>query len=179
MQENEGTTRGGTYWRRTGTPGAAPVVLIHGLGLTHTTWDSFVPDLGERHDVIQYDLVGHGRSGPPPAALSLRDFGNQVVELLDELSVERAHLIGFSLGGMINRRVAIDHPERVASLAILNSPHARGDDAQAAVEARARSARDQGAFSTFDAALKRWFTPQYLETGTGPNLFATVENRNR
>ena len=163
MQENEGTTRGGTYWRRTGTPGAAPVVLIHGLGLTHTTWDSFVPDLGERHDVIQYDLVGHGRSGPPPSALSLRDFGNQVVELLDELSVERAHLIGFSLGGMINRRVAIDHPERVASLAILNSPHARGTEAQELVEQRALDSAAGGPGATIDATLQRWFTPEYLD----------------
>jgi len=162
MQDSQGTTAGGTYWRRTGTAGGTPVVLIHGLGLTHTTWDALVPDLGKVHDVIQYDLVGHGRSDPPPHALSLRHFGDQVIELLDELGIERAHLVGFSLGGMINRRVAIDHPGRVASLAILNSPHARGAEAQRLVEQRAVDSAAGGPGATIDATLQRWFTPQHL-----------------
>lgn len=163
MQESDGTTAGGTYWRRIGPAGAIPVVLIHGLGLTHATWDALVPELAESHDVIQYDLIGHGRSGPPPEGLSLRDFGAQVIELLDGLAVERAHLVGFSLGGMINRRVAIDHPERVASLAILNSPHARGVEAQRLVEQRALDSAAGGPSATIDATLQRWFTPNHLE----------------
>jgi pimeloyl-ACP methyl ester carboxylesterase len=68
---------------------------------------------------------------------------------------------------MINRRFTLDHPSKAASLIILNSPHDRGSEAQILVEARAKSVRDQGAFSTFDAALKRWFTPEYLASGKG------------
>ena len=58
----------------------------------------------------------------------------------------------------------------VLSLVILNSPHDRGDVAQAQVEGRAISARDKGAFATFGAALQRWFTPDHLENGAGPVL---------
>ena len=71
---------------------------------------------------------------------------------------------------MINRRLALDHGDLVRSLVILNSPHDRGEAAQTAVEDRARSVREQGPFSTFDAALKRWFTPDYLTSSDGPDL---------
>ncbi|MEM0943638.1 MAG: alpha/beta fold hydrolase, partial [Pseudomonadota bacterium] len=80
--------------------------------------------------------------------------------LLDHLEISRAALVGFSLGGMINRRVAIDAPERVSALAILNSPHDRGAAAQAAVEARARDSAG-GAAATIEATLTRWFTPNF------------------
>ena len=73
-----------------------------------------------------------------------------------------AHLVGFSIGGMINRRVAMDHPDLVRSLVILNSPHDRGAQMQREVEARARQALDQGAEATLQAALERWFTPEFL-----------------
>ncbi|MEO1160749.1 MAG: 3-oxoadipate enol-lactonase, partial [Pseudomonadota bacterium] len=72
--------------------------------------------------------------------------------------------------GMINRRFAMDHAGRVSALAILNSPHDRGDEAQALVEARARKVREQGAHATLDDALKRWFTPAYLASGDGVQM---------
>jgi pimeloyl-ACP methyl ester carboxylesterase len=121
-----------------------------------------------QYRVLNYDLYGHGESDPPPQTASLSVYANQLASLMDDLGIAKAHIIGFSIGGMINRRFALDYPEKVSSLAILNSPHDRGDDAQKAVEERAASVRDQGAFSTFDAALKRWFTPAYLESGDGP-----------
>ena len=71
---------------------------------------------------------------------------------------------------MINRRFVLDYPDRVASLVILNSPHDRGQEAQLAVEGRAKAARDQGAFATFDAAVKRWFTAEHVTSGAGPAL---------
>jgi pimeloyl-ACP methyl ester carboxylesterase len=69
--------------------------------------------------------------------------------------------VGFSLGGMINRRAALDHPARVSALAILNSPHERAPDLQARVAAQARDAASGGPAATIDAALERWFTPEF------------------
>lgn len=144
-----------------------PVVLIHGLGLASGVWAGVLPHLpGFR--CITYDLYGHGDSTPAPAEPSLALFAQQIVGLLDHLTIARAHIVGFSIGGMINRRLALDAPDRVASLVILNSPHDRGAEAQAQVEARARSVGQGGAMATMDAALKRWFTPDYLATGPGP-----------
>ena len=156
-----------TAFELTGPADAPVIVLIHGLGLCRRLWDAHLPAFA-RYRVLNYDLFGHGESAPPPQTASLTVYAKQLADLMDELDIARAHIIGFSIGGMINRRFALDYPEKLASLAILNSPHDRGEEAQKAVEERAASVREQGAFSTFDAALKRWFTPAYLETGDGP-----------
>lgn len=159
----------GTAYDVTGPEDAPCVVLIHGLGLSRALWDAHL-DAFAGYRVLRYDLYGHGQSTPAPRTATLRLYGEQIAGLMDHLGIARAHIVGFSIGGMINRRFALDYPDKTLSLAILNSPHDRGPEAQAAVEARAKSVRDQGAFSTFDAALKRWFTPSYLATGDGPVL---------
>lgn len=156
----------GTAYDLSGPADAPCVVLIHGLGLSRRLWDAHMPAFQD-YRVLRYDLYGHGDSAPAPAEASLRLFARQIAGLMAHEDISRAHIIGFSIGGMINRRFAMDYPEKAASLAILNSPHDRGEAAQLAVEERAKSVRDQGAFSTFDAALKRWFTPGYLAHGDG------------
>ncbi|MEN8895284.1 MAG: alpha/beta fold hydrolase [Yoonia sp.] len=159
----------GTSYTLTGPVDAPAVVFIHGLGLCRDVFAGMLPAFAG-YRVLTYDLYGHGASEKSAATASLSVYAGQLAGLSDHLGVAKVHVVGFSIGGMINRRFALDYPERVASLTILNSPHDRGTDAQAQVEARALAARDQGAFATFDAALKRWFTPAYLGAGDGPAL---------
>lgn len=159
----------GTAYDLVGPKGAPCVVLIHGLGLSRALWDAHLPAFAG-YRVLRYDLYGHGGSAPFSGVTSLTVYADQIAGLMDHLGIAKAHIVGFSIGGMINRRFALDYPSKVLSLAILNSPHDRGSDAQDAVEARALAAREQGAFATFDAAVKRWFTPVHAETGKGPVL---------
>ena len=88
---------------------------------------------------------------------------------MTDAGIDEATLIGFSIGGMINRRFAMDFPEKTTSLVILNSPHDRGEEAQQQVEVRASQVAEQGAMATLDDALKRWFTADYLPTGSAIN----------
>ncbi|MEM9585466.1 MAG: alpha/beta hydrolase [Pseudomonadota bacterium] len=159
----------GTAYDLIGPEGAPCVVLIHGLGLSRKLWEAHLPAFAG-YRVLLYDLYGHGESAPPPEAASLPVFAAQLDALMAHVGIAQGHIVGFSIGGMINRRFALDYPTRVASLVILNSPHDRGEEAQALVEARAKSVREQGAFSTFDAALKRWFTSEYLASNDGADL---------
>src|SRR5206468_473135 len=96
-----------------------PLVLIHGLGDDHRAWRRAVPDLMLRHRVVLYDLRGHGETtlGRPDG--SLRQLGGDLVALLDALEIERARIAGFSLGGTVAMRTAIDHPDRVSALALV------------------------------------------------------------
>ena len=105
----------GTAYDLTGPSGAPVLVLVHGLGLTRATWAAFAPALAQNHWVLAYDLCGHGQSDLPAATPSLTTLSGQLVNLLDELMIARATIIGFSLGGMINRRFAMDHPGRVSA----------------------------------------------------------------
>lgn len=152
----------GTAFDLHGPEDAPLIALIHGLGLSRRLWDAHIPALSERHRVLNYDLYGHGDSAPLPREATLSLYSDQLARLMDHLSLDRAAVVGFSIGGMINRRFALDHPERLSALVILNSPHDRGKEPQKAVEARAATVRDQGAMATMDAALARWFTPEFL-----------------
>ncbi|MEX0284609.1 MAG: alpha/beta fold hydrolase [Paracoccaceae bacterium] len=156
-------SKDGTVYDLTGPVDAPVVVLIHGLGMNRDiTWRGIAPVLAKRYRVLTYDLCGHGETVVPTAPVNLTLLSEQVIALMDELDIARAALVGFSLGGMINRRCAMDHPSRVSALGVLNSPHERGEEQQKLVEARARDTAAGGPGATIDATLARWFTPAYL-----------------
>jgi len=152
----------GTGYDLTGPEGATVVVLIHGLGLTRgSTWGGIAPVLARQYRVLAYDLPGHGQSALPEGPVTLSALSAQLIVLMDELGIDRAALVGFSLGGMINRRCAMDHPGRVSALAILNSPHDRGEDQQRIVEEHARATAVGGPSTGIDVTLARWFTDAF------------------
>lgn len=96
-----------------------PLILVHGLADDHRAWRRTLPDLLLRHRVLMYDLRGHGQTtlGLPDG--TLRQLGADLVALMDAIGIDRAAIAGFSLGGTIAMRVAIDHPERVGALALV------------------------------------------------------------
>ena len=102
---------GELYWQAKGVGPA--VVLLHGGLLDCTTWDREFERLARSHRVVRYDARGHGRSSVQHGEYSHAD---DLVALLDELEIERAVLVGLSLGGRTAIDVAIAHPERVAGV---------------------------------------------------------------
>ena len=145
-------------WRKAA---ASVVVLIHGLGLCRHMWRDHISDFAADYQVLSYDLLGHNDSAAPTAPTDLSLYARQLCGLLDHLQIDKAAVVGFSIGGMINRRFALDYADRLSALAILNSPHDGGDEAQHLVEARAAAVRSEGAMATMEAALERWFTDEY------------------
>ena len=162
----------GTAFDLDGPADAPVVVLIHGLGLTRAIWRDHIPGYAQKFRVLSYDLCGHGDSALPHRTPALSVLAAQLVDLLDHLEIPRAALVGFSLGGMINRRFAINHPDRVWALVIQNSPHLRDPGLQQQVEDAARVAGSGGPAATIEAALARWFTPGFL--AREPNTVAWV-----
>lgn len=157
------TSVNGTQYELLGPDDAPVITLIHGLGLTHQTWAGHIDALTEHYRVLNYDLCGHGESAAPTAISSLSVFSLQLKLLLDELCIEKTALVGFSLGGMINRRFAIDFPQRVSALGIFNSPHERGEEAQRMIEERARQSDTGGPGANLNVTIKRWFTPDFIQ----------------
>ncbi|WP_282604471.1 alpha/beta fold hydrolase [Pelagibius sp. Alg239-R121] len=151
----------GTAYDLHGSLNAPVVVLIHGLGLTRATWDDYLPILSRHYCVLTYDLCGHGESALPERTPSLTVLSEQLRDLLNELVIARLAVVGFSLGGMINRRFAMDFPDRVTALGILNSPHERSPEAQALVEQRAARTEAGGPAATIETTLERWFTAEF------------------
>lgn len=168
-------SRQGTAYDLTGPEGAPVVALIHGLGLTRaSTWGAIAPVFTQKFRVLTYDLLGHGQTALAQDYVSLSTLSVQLFRLLDDLVIDRVALVGFSLGGMINRRMAMDHPARVSALAVLNSPHERTAEAQKLVEARARDTGAAGPAANLDATMARWFTGAYRRDH--PNAVAAVRD---
>ena len=160
-------TDDGTVYDLSGPKSAPVVVLIHGLGLNRHVWRWHEPTLAARYRVLNYDLCGHGESASPTDMPSLALFSRQLENLLDHIDIATCSVVGFSLGGMINRRFALDHPARVTALAILNSPHERSPEQQRLVEDRAAQSSAGGPAATLDATIERWFTPGFREAHPG------------
>ncbi len=148
-----------TAWERHGS--GPPVVLIHGFGLNRAMWQWMLPALTPHFSVLTYDLLGHGESAPPHGTPDLAMFSRQLLGLMDRCGIERAAVVGFSLGGMIARRVALDHPDRLSALAILNSPHDRSPAEREAVRKRVRQTEKRGPAANVEPALERWFTSAF------------------
>lgn len=98
-----------------------PLLLVHGLGSSIRDWEYQLPALSARHRLIALDVRGHGRSGKPREAYSIKAFADDVAALIEHLGLERVHLVGISMGGMIAFQLAVDHPELLLSLTIVNS----------------------------------------------------------
>jgi pimeloyl-ACP methyl ester carboxylesterase len=144
--------------------GSAPhVTLAHGVGSTLQAWDDIVPRLGGGFRILRYDLRGHGQSGKPPGPYRLDDFIGDLRALLDAQNVARTMLVGFSFGGMIALAFAARHPERVVRLGVISAVAGRTAAQRAAVMERASALAAGGPALTVDAALERWFTPEYRQ----------------
>src|SRR5229473_3962354 len=96
-----------------------PLILIHGLADDHRAWRRALPGLLLRHRVLMYDLRGHGGTSLGRPEGTLTQLGADLASLMDAAGVDGAHIAGFSLGGTIAMRMAIDHPARVRGLVLV------------------------------------------------------------
>jgi pimeloyl-ACP methyl ester carboxylesterase len=102
-----------------GPPDAPPLVLLHGLGGTKSSWLPIVPALAARYRVLAIDLPGFGASSKPIGAYNAAWFAHHVVALIDRLGHERVLLAGNSMGGRISMELAMGEPDRVGAIACL------------------------------------------------------------
>lgn len=96
----------------------APLLLIQGLGYGRWGFDPIVPGLAERYRVLTYDNRGIGDSDKPEGPYTAAEMAADAFQVLDEAGVERAYVVGASLGGMIAQEVAVAAPERVDRLVL-------------------------------------------------------------
>ena len=136
-----------------------PYLLIHSLGADWRVWREVIPAISNEHRVIAYDLRGHGYASNAPKVETMRRYVDDLALLLDHLNIRRARIAGLSLGGAIAQMFALQHPQRVISLALL-STLARGAHDQ--YIANAEAAECDGMASQVAPCLLRWLTPEVV-----------------
>ncbi len=141
-----------------------PVLLAMGLAAPSIGWYRQVPAFAERYRTIVFDNRGAGRSSRPRGPYTIRLLADDALAVLDALDVERAHLVGVSMGGMIAQEVAIERPERVGALVLASTYAAPRVEAEPprhfVAMQQAFAAGDPLAFT--DAILEATFSPEFL-----------------
>ena len=150
------------HCRIDGPAGAPPLLLIHSLGTSLEMWAPQAAALAGAFRVISYDLRGHGLSEATAGDYSLALLAGDAIGLLDALGIERAHVAGVSLGGMIAQTLGIEHGRRLRSLVLGDTASQIGPRSN--WDTRAATIRADGMASIVDMILARWFTPEWLET---------------
>jgi 3-oxoadipate enol-lactonase len=103
-----------------------PIVLIHGLFLDHTAFESQIQEFKDQYRMIAIDIHGHGASSELDRSMSLDEMAEDYFDLVQQLGITQAIWGGVSLGGMTSLRIAIKHPEAVLGLLLLNTNAGKG-----------------------------------------------------
>ena len=141
------------HLRDEGSGEGLPIILLHGSNADLHTWEPWVEELKDEHRVIRFDQVSHGLTGPDPQGdYSRANFTKDVVEVADNLGIDRFILGGNSMGGRHSLSVAIAYPERVAGLILVDAGGAPRDKVEAMQAANGTLEEDDGGNIGFSIA---------------------------
>ena len=135
-----------------------PIVFIHGVGLDHSIWEPQADAF--ENTVLIYDILGHGKTPLNKNNVSFDDFSDQLLNLMNDLKIEKIHLVGFSIGSLIARNFATKFDERLQSLTLLCSIFNRSNEEQKIVKDRFEQTKKDNSLPK--TSIKRWFTDDYL-----------------
>ena len=138
-----------------------PALLFsNSLGTSYHMWQPQIDALQTDYFIICYDTRGHGKSSVPTGPYNLDQLGQDVIDLLDHLSIDKAFFCGISMGGMTGQWLAIHYPDRFYQLMLCNTATKIGN--KAAWVDRAQLVREQGLAPIASTAASRWFTPGFI-----------------
>ncbi|MFC5830570.1 alpha/beta fold hydrolase [Nonomuraea insulae] len=148
--------------------GGPPLVLLQGQANDHRWWDSVRADFDGTYQSITLDYRGTGDSDKPDEPYTTRGFATDVLTVLDEVGVERAHVYGTSMGGRVAQWLAAGHPARVGRLVLGCSSPGGAHGIERSNEVR-RSLAQPDRAAAERALLELMYTPAWLATHPGPH----------
>ncbi len=140
------------------------VVLLHGVGGSHTVWNAVATELAPHFRVLVPDLRGHGRSpAPAQAEYSFDEHEGDLLALLDRKGIASAHLVGLSGGALLALRVALNHPERVRGLVLVSGAAYCDNHTRAIAQRWIETYANEGADAFALRTLKDLYYPDWME----------------
>ncbi|HET7716752.1 MAG TPA: 3-oxoadipate enol-lactonase [Bauldia sp.] len=152
-------------YEMTGPEGSPVIAFAHSIGASIHMWDAQVARFSDRYRCLRYDARGHGKSAVKSEPATVDDLADDLAGLLDALGIEKAHVVGLSLGGMAGQAFALRHPDRLDRLALV-ATSAEMD--KAAWRRRIETVTRDGYGSFVDEIMvPRWFTPAFAAAHPG------------
>ncbi|MDH6300260.1 3-oxoadipate enol-lactonase [Polynucleobacter sphagniphilus] len=166
------------FYLTDGDPHKPAIIFSNSLGTDHSMWDGQLEILRRDFYLIRYDTRGHGLTHSPKGPYTIAQLANDVLGLLDYLSIDKAFFCGISMGGLIGQWLAVNAPERIEALVIANTAPKIGTEQ--AWKERAALVRKEGLNTIAESAPSRWFTPEFY--GSSPKavneLLINLKNMN-
>ncbi len=150
------------HYQTFGDANAPAVIFSNSLGTNYHMWQAQIEALQHDHFVICYDTRGHGRSSAPQGPYTLQQLGQDVIQVLDHLEIQRASFCGISMGGLTGQWLAIQYPQRFQHVVICNTAAKVGQES--AWLERAQLVRQQGLSQIAQTAASRWFSDQFIQS---------------
>lgn len=138
------------------------LIFSNSLGTKLSMWQTQIDHFQKDHFVICYDTRGHGQSSAPQGPYNIDQLGQDVVNLLDHLKIEKAEFCGISMGGLTGQWLAIHRPEHFNHVVVCNTAAKIGEE-QAWLD-RAKLVREQGLKPIAETAALRWFTEPFIQS---------------
>ncbi|OYX82793.1 MAG: AraC family transcriptional regulator [Flavobacteriales bacterium 32-34-25] len=148
-----------THYKISGTPNSPVLVFSNSLGANMSMWDELIPFLLPYFQVLQYDTRGLGGSEITAEAYTIELLGQDVIDLLDQLKIEKAYFCGLSMGGLIGQWLGIHRAERFSKIIIANTAAKIGD--AEAWNSRMETIKESGMEAIVAATMERWFTENF------------------
>jgi 3-oxoadipate enol-lactonase len=135
------------------------LVLSNSLGTNFSMWDAQTPAFEKRFRLLRYDMRGHRESSSPPPPYSVPGLVGDLLSLVDFLGIERFHLCGLSVGGMLGMSIALHLPQRLRKLVLCNTAPKIGT--HESWSTRIETVRTKGMKEVARTTPARWFTPAF------------------
>lgn len=135
------------------------LMLSNSLGTNLSMWEDNIDVLSHQFNILRYDKRGHGESSIDQDKVSIAELGNDVIELLDYLKLDKVYFCGLSISGLTGQWLGINYPTRFEKIIISNTAAKIGTEEGWA--ARVKQVTENGLESILIGTAERWFTPEY------------------
>lgn len=145
-----------------GAVGAPWLTFSNSLVTSLEMWDEQARALKDRYRILRYDMRGHGKTDAPRAPYTIAGLAGDLLGLWGALGVDRSHLVGLSLGGMIGIHLAARHPEKFRSLVASDCRADANEAYQNVFVDRIKTTREKGMAGMVEPTLARFFTKEFI-----------------
>jgi len=139
-----------------------PIIFIHGIGSRKYSWNNVIKELKDEFQCILYDLRGHGGSVVDETNFTLEELVKDLEKLRSHLNINKTHIVGHSLGGMIGPSYARKYQDKVLSLTLLSTAAFRNFDDQKKILDIINKIKSEGLDVVLPSLINRWFTNEFI-----------------